>query len=172
MKFNLTAAFAAVCLALASAPAAAQEIDWGSETNRTWWNGVTEAELRELVAEAGGVWTDLPDEEDLRESRIDWPDLRDVRVREGSCPAPERPMAARNCAAMLVYVRVDYPNDIESWWLSDDGWLAFGTVDAEPALYRLEHHGYGTTRGHVLANLMMFRVAARTEIARLKDGGA
>lgn len=171
MKIRLMALAVATCFAISAGAAAAQEIDWGSEKNRTWWNGVTQAELRELVAEAGGTWIDQPDEEDLRESRIDWPDLKGVRVREGDCPAPERPMAVRNCAGMLLYIPVERPDDIESWWVEDDGWLAFGAVDAAPALYRLEHHAYGTTRGRVLATLMLFRVAAKREIARMRDGG-
>ena len=42
-------------------------------------------------------------------------------------------------------------------------------VDDGPALYRMEHHAFGTTRGHVLANLMLFRARAVTEIARIDE---
>src|SRR5690606_28304096 len=130
--------------------AAAQEIDWNSEANRTWWNGVTGAEIRELVAESGRVFVDLPDTDTVRVGRIDWPDVGSVMIREYHCPAPERPMEERNCGAMLLSVAVDEPADVEDWWLATDGWLAFGRVDNAPALYRIDHHGLGTTRGHVL----------------------
>ena len=159
----------AATLSLAAGAASAQEIDWGSEQNRTWWNGVTGAEIRELAAEAGGVWTDLPDLEDVRVSRIDWPDLKNVMVREVDCPTPERPMEERNCGTMLLSIAVDEPDDVETWWLNNEGWLAFGRVDDGPALYRLEHHAFGTTRGHVLANLMLFRARAVTEIDRIEE---
>ena len=168
MKISLMATIAAV-LALGAGSAAAQDINWNSELNRTWWNGVTGAEIEELAAEAGGFWTDLPDTENVRIGRIDWPDLVGVLVREIDCPTPERPMAARNCATMLLSIAVDEPDDIEAWWLSNDGWLAFGRVDDAPALYRLEHHAFGTTRGHVLANLMLFRARAITEIDRINE---
>jgi len=163
---------AALCtLALMAAPAAAQEPDWYNEQNRTWWNGVTQAELQELVAEAGGTWTDLPDTVALRHSRIDWPDLPDVMVREGSCPAPttepERAMPDRNCGAMILFVAVNQPADMEAWWFGSDGWLAFGRVDGVPALYRMEHSTFGTTRGHVLSMLMLFRHRAVVEIDRI-----
>ena len=39
--FRLSSTAALCALALMAAPAAAQEPDWNSETNRTWWNGVT-----------------------------------------------------------------------------------------------------------------------------------
>lgn len=166
LRLSSTAALCA--LALMAAPAAAQQPDWNSELNRTWWNGVTGAELQELTTEAGGVWIDLPDVEDVRVSRIDWPDLPGVMVRETGCPAPERPMLERNCGSMLLSIDVDQPADIEAWWLGDDGWLAFGRVDARPALYRLEHSVLGTTRGHVLSTLMLFRNRAVTEIDRIE----
>jgi hypothetical protein len=162
----------ALCaLALMGAPAAAQEPDWYSEQNRTWWNGVTQAELQELVAEAGGTWTDVPDTDAIRYSRIDWPDLPGVMVREGHCPVPEsepeQPMPERNCGVMVLSVAVGQPADIEAWWLGSDGWLAFGRVDGAPALYRLEHSAFGTTRGHVLSTLMLFRHRAVGEIDRI-----
>ena len=96
MGFKLYALLVAGVAALAT-PAAAQTVDWGSESNRTWWNGVTGAEIRELAAEAGGVWTDVPDGEDYRAGRIDWPGLAGVVVREMDCPTPERPMEERPC---------------------------------------------------------------------------
>lgn len=168
MKIRLMAVTAAV-IALGCGPVAAQTVDWGSEQNRTWWNGATGAEVRELAAEAGGVWTDLPDMEDVRVGRIDWPDLAGVMVREVDCPTPERPMEERNCGTMLLSIAVDEPDDVETWWLSNDGWLAYGRVDDGPALYRLEHHAFGTTRGHVLANLMLFRARAIAEIDRIDE---
>ncbi len=168
MKISFMAPIAAV-FALVTGSAVAQEINWGSEQNRTWWNGVTGAEIRELAAEAGGVWTDLPDMEGVRVGRIDWPDLPNVMVREVDCPTPERPMEERNCGTMLLSIAVDQPDDVEDWWLNNQGWLAFGRVDDRPALYRLEHHAFGTTRGHVLANLMLFRVRAITEIDRIDE---
>lgn len=168
MKNSLMAVIAST-LAMAAGGAAAQDVDWGSEQNRTWWNGVTGAEIRELAAEAGGVWTDLPDTEEVRVGRIDWPDLAGVMVREVDCPTPERPMEERNCGTMLLSIAVDEPDDVEAWWLNNEGWLAFGRVDDGPALYRLEHHAFGTTRGHVLANLMLFRVRAVTEIDRIEE---
>lgn len=166
MKISLMASIAAV-FALVAGSAVAQDINWGSEQNRTWWNGVTGAEIRELAMEAGGVWTDLPDLEEVRVSRIDWPNLKNVMVREVDCPTPERPMAERNCGTMLLSIAVDQPDDVEGWWLENEGWLAFGRVDDGPALFRLEHHVFGTTRGHVLANLMLFRARAVTEIDRI-----
>jgi hypothetical protein len=167
MKISLMTAIAAA-LAMSTGAAAAQEVDWNSEQNRTWWNGVTGAELRELVAEAGGTWSDEPDMDGLRVSRITWPDLYGTIVRETDCPAPERPIEERNCATMLLSVVVDEPEDIESWWLDNGGWLAYGRVGGEPALYRLEHSGFGTTRGHVLSTLMLFRVRAVQEFDRME----
>lgn len=168
MKIRLMAVIATT-LSMAAGAAAAQQVDWGSEPNRTWWNGVTGSEIRELAAEAGGVWTDLPDMEAVRIGRIDWPDLVGVMVREVDCPTPERPMEERNCGTMLLSIAVDEPDDVEAWWLNNDGWLAYGRVDDRPALYRLEHHAFGTTRGHVLANLMLFRARAITEIDRIDE---
>ena len=170
MKLRLNITLAAVALALAS-PAAAQAVDWGSEANKVWWNGVTQAELQELVIESGGTWTDIDDEGGLRQSRLDWPDLQDGGVREGEGPSPEKPRAERSCAAMLLYVAAPTPQDIDSWWLGNGGWLAFGGVDGERALYRLERHGFGTTRGRVLATLMLFRVSAVREIQSLGGSG-
>ena len=155
--------------AIMVAPAAAQEPDWYAEQNRTWWNGVTEAELRELTAEAGGVWTNLPDTEAIRYSRVDWPGLPGVTVREGNCPEaePERAMPERNCGTMILSVTVNQPADMEAWWLGSDGWLTFGRVDGVPALYRTEHSAFGTTRGHVLSTLMLFKNRAIEEIDRI-----
>ncbi|NJC40024.1 hypothetical protein GGQ87_000282 [Brevundimonas alba] len=168
MGFKLHALLTACVIALA-APAAAQTVDWNSESNRTWWNGVTGAEIRELAVEAGGVWTDLPDEENVRIGRIDWPDLAGVLVREIDCPTPERPMEERNCGTLLLSIAVEQPDDVETWWLNSEGWVSLGRVDNGPALYRMEHHAFGTTRGHVLSNLMLFRVRAVTEIARIAE---
>ena len=167
MKISLMAAIT-TALAMSAGAAAAQEVDWNSEQNRTWWNGVTGAELRELVAEAGGTWSDEPDIEGVRVGRISWPDLYATMVRETDCPAPERPIEDRNCGTMLLSVAVDEPEDIESWWLDNGGWLAYGRVGDEPALYRLEHSGFGTTRGHVLSTLMLFRARAVQEFDRMK----
>lgn len=168
MKISCMAMVAAT-LSMMAGPAAAQEVDWNSELNRTWWNGVTGAEIRELAVEAGGTWTDLPDTDGVRAGRIDWPDLKYVKVREFDCPTPERPMEERNCGSMLLSIAVDEPDDVEAWWLKNEGWLAYGRVDDGPALYRMEHHAFGTTRGHVLANLMLFRVRATTEIERIRE---
>ena len=167
MKISLMAAIT-TALAMSAGAAAAQEVDWNSEQNRTWWNGVTGAELRELVAEAGGTWSDEPDIEGVRVGRISWPDLYGTMVRETDCPAPERPIEDRHCGTMLLSVAVDEPEDIESWWLDNGGWLAYGRVGDEPALYRLEHSGFGTTRGHVLSTLMLFRARAVQEFDRMK----
>jgi hypothetical protein len=169
LRLSSTSALCALALMAAPASAAAQEPDWNSEQNRTWWNGVTEAELRELTAEAGGTWTDLPDAGTLRHSRIDWPGLPAVMVSEGNCPAsePERPMPERNCGNMILSVAVDQPADIEAWWHGSDGWLAFGRAHGVPALYRIEHSAFGTTRGRVLSTLMLFRNRAVEEIGRM-----
>jgi hypothetical protein len=167
MRISLMASVAAV-VALCAGPVAAQTVDWRSELNRTWWNGVTGAEIRELVAEAGGVWSDEPDEEGIRVGRITWPDLYGTIVRETDCPTPERPIEERNCGTMLLSVAVDEPEDIENWWLDNGGWLAYGRVGGEPALYRLEHSGFGTTRGHVLSTLMLFRARAVQEFDRIE----
>jgi len=167
MGFKLVVAAAALAMA-ATGSAAAQTVDWNSELNRTWWNGVTGSELRELVAEAGGTWVDAPDQEGVRISTIEWPDLYGTTVREFDCPTPERPIEERNCGSMLLSIDVDPPEDIEPWWLDNGGWLAFGRVANNPALYRLEHHGFGTTRGHVLATLMLFRVRAVQEFDRME----
>ena len=168
MKISLMAVVTAA-LAMSAGAAAAQEVDWNSEQNRTWWNGVTGAELRELVAEAGGTWSDEPDMEGVRVSRIGWPDLYGTIVRETDCPAPERPIEERNCGTMLLSVAVDEPPDIEAWWLDNGGWLAYGRVADAPALYRLEHSGFGTTRGHVLSTLMLFRARAVQEFDRIEE---
>ena len=166
LRLSSTAALCA--LALMAAPAAAQQPDWNSETNRTWWNGVTGAELRELVAEAGGTWSDEPDAEGVRVGRIGWPDLYGTTVRETDCPAPERPIEERNCGTMLLSIEVDEPPQIEAWWMDNGGWLAYGRVNAKPALYRIEHSAFGTTRGHVLSTLMLFRTRAVEEFDRIE----
>ena len=166
--FRLSSTAALCALALMAAPAAAQEPDWNSETNRTWWNGVTGAELRELVAEAGGTWSDEPDAEGVRVGRIGWPDLYGTIVRETDCPAPERPIEERNCGTMLLSIEVDEPPQIEAWWMDNGGWLAYGRVNAKPALYRIEHSAFGTTRGHVLSTLMLFRTRAVEEFDRIE----
>ena len=168
MRVTRTALAAAVALAGFGTPVGAQEVAWGSEQNRTWWNGVTGAELRELVAEAGGTWVDAPDRDDVRISTIEWPDLYGTTVREFDCPSPERPLEERNCGSMLLSIAVDAPEDIEPWWLDNGGWLAFGRVANEPALFRLEHHAFGTTRGHVLSTLMLFRSRAVQEFDRME----
>lgn len=171
---RLSSTVALCVLTLMAAPAAAQEPDWNSETNRNWWNGVTGAELRELVAEAGGTWSDEPDAEGVRVGRIVWPDLYGTIVRETDCPAPERLIEERNCGTMLLSVEVDEPPQIEAWWLDNGGWLAYGRVHGKPALYRVEHSGFGTTRGHVLSTLMLFRARAVEEFDRievLRDSG-
>lgn len=170
MRFNLTAATAALALTMAGS-AAAQTVDWNSEQNRTWWNGVTGAELRELVAEAGGVWSDEPDLDGVRIGRITWPDLHGTIVRETDCPEPERPIEERNCGTMLLSVAVDEPADIEAWWLDNGGWLAYGRVGDQPALYRMEHSAFGATRGHVLSTLMLFRSRAVQEFDRIEALG-
>ena len=166
--FRLSSTAALCALALMAAPAAAQQPDWGSELNRTWWNGVTGAELRELVAEAGGTWSDEPDAEGVRVGRIGWPDLYGTTVRETDCPAPERPIEERNCGTMLLSIEVDEPPQIEAWWMDNGGWLAYGRVNAKPALYRIEHSAFGTTRGHVLSTLMLFRTRAVEEFDRIE----
>jgi len=167
MRFNLLAATAALVLALPGA-VAAQEVDWGSDVNRAWWDGVTGAELRELVTEAEGTWFDEEDCGDVRVSRIEWPDLPGVYVRETNCPLPERPMDERNCGAMLLYVEVA-PLNYADWAVENGGWLNLGVIDSEVALYRTELHSFGTTRGHVLATLMLFRAHAIEEKERIRE---
>ena len=167
MRFNFLAATAALVLALPGA-VAAQEVDWGSDVNRAWWDGVTGAELRELVTEAEGTWFDEEDCGDVRVSRIEWPDLPGVYVRETNCPLPERPMDERNCGAMLLYVEVA-PLNYADWAVENGGWLNLGVIDSEVALYRTELHSFGTTRGHVLATLMLFRAQAIAEKERIQQ---
>lgn len=152
-------------------PLAAQEIDWGSEKNNEVWIGVTQPELRELAAEAGGVWTDLPDDRQFRISSIDWPGLPPVMVREFHCEASQNAPGEQSCGAMMLSVDFDQPADLEAWWLEKDRWLAFGRVNSRPALYRVEFSRLGTTRGHILSTLVLFRSRALDEFRSGRNGG-
>jgi hypothetical protein len=165
--------FAALAVFGLAAPALAQDPEWGSEQNKEWWNGITEAELREIVAEAGGTWTDEADRDGVRLSRVDWPDLANVMIQESNCPQPEEPMPERNCGtlelAVIVGIRtgVKDPQGIE-WAQGQNSWLTYSESWGVPRLRRLEHHLFGTTRGHVISDLMLFRLFATQEIARLE----
>ena len=168
MQLALVAAFASLAVA---GPVAAQEIDWGSEQNSEVWIGVTQPELRELAGEAGGVWTDVPDDRQFRFSRIDWPGLPPVMVREFHCEASRNAPGEQSCGAMMLSVDFDQPADLEAWWLEKDRWLAFGRVASRPALYRVEFSRLGTTRGHILSTLVLFRTRALDEIRAGGTGG-
>ena len=163
----------ALCALALTAPAGAQEPEWGSEQNRVWWNGVTQAELQEIVAEAGGTWVDQPDRDGFRISRVDWPDLANVMIQESDCPASERPMPERNCGTMELAVIVEISPGGEAtqsieWAQGQNRWLTYTESWGVPRLHRTEHHLFGTSRGHVISDLMIFRVFASREIARLK----
>ncbi len=161
IRLPVMAAFASLCVA---GSGAAQEPDWDSEQNREVWIGVTQAELRDLTTEAGGVWTDLPDDNLFRISRINWPNLPPVMVREFHCETPEAPSREAFCRSRLMSVHFNQPADLEAWWLEQDRWLAFGRVAGWPALYRVEFNALGTTRGQILSTLVVFRDHAIDEI--------
>jgi hypothetical protein len=165
---RLSSTSALFALALMVAPAAAQDPEWSSDQNQTWWNGVTQAELQELVAEAGGAWTDLPDQDGVRISKVDWPDIVDVEIREMDCPSPERPMPERNCRTLQMSVVVDQPADLHEWWAGQNGWLTYTELSGTSILFRIERHGFGTSRGHVLSDLMLFRLVAIFEMDRIE----
>lgn len=152
---------------------AAQDPDWTSEQNKVFWNGVTEAELRELVAEAGGTWTDRPDRDGVRHSHVNWPDLANVMIEESRCSGDDLAMPEKNCGTLELYVHAGVPTnwvDAEGvdWEAGHNRWLGYSESFAVARVYRIEHHQFGTTRGHVLADLMMFRAFAVREIAWIK----
>ncbi len=60
MNFAKLTVSAVAFLSVAVGAANAQSIDWRSESNRTFWNAITLAELRELAVEAGAEFQPDP----------------------------------------------------------------------------------------------------------------
>ncbi|NBB52370.1 hypothetical protein GVN24_29225 [Rhizobium sp. CRIBSB] len=139
--------------------AAAQTVDLTSTANRVWWNGVTPQELQELATEAGATFSDLPDEADIVVSQITFPGLAfPVTFRQGDCLPLERPLATRNCGAMVMMITdIEAPSDVELYRSVESAWLTTSFTDGVGTMHRYEIFKYGTTRGYVLAAMLLFR---------------
>ena len=156
----------AAVLALGAGAASAQDIDFGSEQNRVWWNGVTPNELQELAVEAGATYTSVEDNGTVVISRLEWPDVGAVQAWQGSCNWTNG-VAARddNCTELILIHETTPPSDVETFRANAPLWLA-STVgdDGVFRLYRYDVYAYGTARGRVLADLLLFKVHLATAL--------
>lgn len=146
-------------LTLGAGAAAAQDIDFGSEANRVWWNGVTPNELQELAVEAGATYTSVSDNGTAVISRLEWPDVGVVQAWQGSCNWVGG-VAARddNCTELILLHETTPPSDVELFRANAPLWLASVVGDdGQFRLYRYEAYAYGTSRGRVLAELLLFK---------------
>jgi len=160
MVRNILAMATATVLALAAGAVSAQDINFGSEANRVWWNGMTPNELRELAAEAGATYSGVSDTANAAlVSRLEWPDIGSVQAWQGNCnwetgaPPPHATPPELNPRH-----RTDPSSDMELFRVHAPLWLA-STVgdDGKLRLYRYENYAFGTTRGRILGELMSFR---------------
>ena len=166
----------AAALALAAGAASAQDIDFASEQNRVWWNGVTPNELQELAVEAGATYTSVEDNGTVVISRLEWPDVGAVQAWQGSCNWTNG-AAARddNCTELILIHETTSPSDVEAFRGSSPLWLS-STVgdDGVFRIYRYDVYAYGTTRGRVLADLLLFKAHLTTAldlIEQIDDSG-
>lgn len=165
---HILSAIAAAALALGAGAASAQEIDFGSELNRTWWNGVTPNELQELAAEAGATYTSVSDNGTLVISQLEWPDIGVVQAWQGSCNWVDG-VAARddNCTELILLYVTAPPSDMQAFRDALGVWLIPTLNDqGQLALYRYDIYSYGTSRGRVLADLLLFRQFTAAAIAQ------
>lgn len=150
----------AAALALGAGAASAQEIDFASEANRVWWNGVTPNELQELAVEAGATYTMVSDTGQVVISQLEWPDFGVVQAWQGSCNWTDG-VAGRddNCTELILIHETTPPSDMEMFRTNAPLWLASSNGDdGRLRLFRYEVYAYGTSRGRVLAELLLFRV--------------
>lgn len=159
MRRHILSAVAAAVLALGAGAAAAQEIDFGSEQNRVWWNGVTPNELQELAIEAGATYTSVSDNGQIVVSQLEWPDVGVVSALQGSCNWVNGVVVRDdNCTELLLVVETSAPSDMELLRSNLTVWLTPTLGESgQLRLHRYEIHAYGTTRGRVLAELLLFR---------------
>ncbi|MES2834353.1 MAG: hypothetical protein V4707_06585 [Pseudomonadota bacterium] len=172
MPRHILSAVAAAVLVLGAGAASAQTIDFGSEANRVWWNGVTPQELEELTIEAGGTFTDMPDEAEVVISRLAFPGLDfPVFVHQGDCLAPaEEPLATRNCGTMAMMIEgIEPPADVDLYRQYESAWVTTAFSDTTGRMHRVEIFKYGTTRGAVLAALLMFAGDARGNLILMNE---
>lgn len=159
MVRHILSAVVAATLVLAAGAVSAQQIDFGSEANRVWWNGVTPNELQELAVEAGATYTSVSDDGTVVISRLEWPDIGAVQAWQGTCSWTNG-VAGRddNCAELVLIHETSPPADIELFRDNAPLWLA-STVgdDGKFRLFRYDTYAFGTTRGRVLADLLLFQ---------------
>lgn len=172
MVRHILAAATAAVLALAAGAASAQDVDFGSEANRVWWNGMTPNELQELAAEAGATYSGVSDTANAAlVSRLEWPDIGSVQAWQGNCNW-ENGAAARddNCTELILIYETDPSSDMELFRAHAPLWLA-ATVgdDGKLRLYRYENYAFGTTRGRILGELMSFREYIRQALDLLDE---
>lgn len=169
--FRRIAATVSLAVLALAGNAAAQTVDFTSTANRTWWNGVTPQELQELATEAGATFSDLPDEADIVVSQITFPGLAfPVTFRQGECLPLERPLATRNCGAMVMVIEdIEAPSDVELYRAVESGWLTTTFKDGVALMHRYEIFKYGTTRGYVLAAMLLFRVEAISNLELMNE---
>ncbi|WP_339915370.1 hypothetical protein [uncultured Brevundimonas sp.] len=166
MKFTRLSASAIAFVWLAAGAANAQTIDWRSDTNRTFWNGITMGELRELAGEAGAQFIDLPDSGRELKAQLVWPDLKPVIVTLADCNGVAG--ASPNCGELRLHISdLKAPTDYEAYNLVSSSWTSTAISSGKAAIYRSEILTYGTTRGHVLGSLMLFRREAIAELVLL-----
>lgn len=159
MLRHILSAVAAAVLMLGAGATSAQQIDFGSEANRVWWNGVTPNELQELAVEAGATYTSVSDDGAVVISRLEWPDIGAVQAWQGTCTWTNG-VADRddNCTELILIHETTPPSDIELFRGNAPLWLT-STLgdDGQFRLFRYDTYAFGTTRGRVLAELLLFQ---------------
>jgi hypothetical protein len=171
MKFTRLTASAIAFVWLAAGTANAQSIDWRSETNRTFWNAISMAELQELAEEAGAEFTPRPARGTDLYARLEWPGLNPVTVLLSDCT----PLNSRQpvCTAMRFHIpELPGPKDYFAYNRVSSDWVTTYVEGEHAAIYRTEFLNFGTTRGHVLGTLVQFRREATAEIALLNQHAA
>lgn len=173
---HILSAVAAAAVVLGAGAASAQDIDFGSEANRVWWNGVTPNELQELAIEAGATYSSVSDNGSVVVSRLVWPDIGAVQAWQGTCTWVDGAVVRDdNCTELILIHETTPPSNVAAFQASAPLWLA--SVQGDDGMFRLfryEAYAYGTTRGRVLAELMLFKTYVATaldQIEQMDDSG-
>lgn len=168
MNFARLTVSAVAILSVAVGAANAQSIDWRSESNRTFWNAITLAELRELAVEAGAEFSAGPNSGSDLYARLEWPGLNPVTVLLSDCTPPVSRQSV--CTAMRMHIsNLPVPTDYIAYNQASSDWVTTYVAGETAAIYRTEFLNYGTTRGHVLGTLVQFRREATSELALLRQ---